>query len=193
MRAQGAGRRLLMASLVLLGCTSSEARRPEANKREAKTVVGQGSQDEMIVDAGIKPAPGAELDPLAQTVLLRVQSLFMGEGCRGNFRCQVHEDGRVYLAENQRGDCPPGQAFDTPYPAQPTKVLAPAALLRLRAVINEKLPALQAGYRPKGKVFDGAMRILEVRAPGGVKRVIADRTKPPAFEAIIDALWKELY
>ena len=150
-------------------------------------MTGKGTEDPPLT-----PVEGAEADALPREVFVRFQSLYMGDGSRGNYRVKLLDDGRVFVQENKRADLFAPERYDAPYPETPTRTLDAATMKRLRAQVESRgFFAMSPGYR--GVMDGGSMQILEIRLAGKQHRVIVDRVHHAEFEALRDDILRAVY
>lgn len=148
---------------------------------------------DVVADPTVTAVDGAEPPALAPGEWLRYQVISLAKGCRGNYRFFVRHDGAVFLARNQRSDCPPPQRFDVAYPAAPTATLDDAARVSLKVTIERVgFFQLPGGWRSRGGVDDGAVMILDVAGPSGPHRVVVQQGEHPAVKAIHDEVMRHL-
>jgi hypothetical protein len=148
---------------------------------------------DVVADPAVTAIDGAEPPTLADGEWLRYQIISLAKGCRGNYRFVVRHDGAVFLARNQRSDCPPPQRFDVSYPAAPTVTLDKDARVALKATIERVgFFQLAGGWKSRGGVDDGAMVILDVTGPAGPHRVVVEQGEHSAVKAIHDEVMRHL-
>lgn len=147
----------------------------------------------------LEPVKGADVAPLPAGAWMRFQEIKLaGEGCSSNYRFLLYDDGRFFLQENSsKDDCaarPKGSAFNEPMPKAPKKTLDDKALQTIRDALSKQgFASLPASIAPPAKVFDGSMKIMEVRDNGKVRRVISVKGASKAIESILELIWKQIY
>jgi len=148
---------------------------------------------DVVADPTVTAVEGAEPAALAAGEWLRYQVISLAKGCRGNYRFVVRRDGTMFLARNQRSDCPPPQRFDAAYPAAPSASLDAQARAALEATIARVgFFQLAPGWKSRGGVDDGAMMILDIAGPSGPHRVVVQQGEHPAVKAIHDEVMRHL-
>jgi hypothetical protein len=176
-----------IAGLLAAACGHPDTTSPGNPRMPAPTEL------DVVADPTITAVDGAEPPTLADGEWLRYQIISLAKGCRGNYRFVVRHDGAVFLARNQRSDCPPPQRFDVSYPAAPTATLDPEARAALKATIDRVgFLQLAGGWKSRGEVDDGAMVILDVAGPAGPHRVVVQQGEHSAVKAIHDEVMRHL-
>jgi len=142
--------------------------------------------------------PGAETSPLPKDIFLRFQAIKLhGDGCSSNYRFQLFRDGRFFLQENQSEDChlrPKGSKFNQPYDAHPLVTLSERSMERIDAALkNHRFMMLDEMFKPREKVFDGSVKILEASVDSQTRRVTSFQSSCPAIEAILEIIWEQVY
>lgn len=139
-----------------------------------------------------RPSERASSGPDQDAVEIEYRSMTRFPTCRGNERVRIDREGRVFKASNLT-ECPPGERFSTPYPAQPGRVLSAAERRRLAALVRRSgffdLPSHYSD--PKRATTDGRVEEIEVTLGPRHHIVAMENTTLPAFsevrQAVLDA------
>lgn len=103
---------------------------------------------------------GQETAPLTDGTLLRYQYIALAPTVATNFRYVLHDDGRLYFAQNS--SAPNDPIYNTPLPSEPTRTLSESEL----AAVNAALDAVDFFNQPA---------LVSVKARGGALMVVAAR------------------
>lgn len=205
---------ILFALLLALGCQSKSpsqegsktalskvepAAKAPQKKEATATMTPPKQKAEGEPQAEIAPAKGADVSALPADVFMRFQEIKLaGEGCSSNYRFLLHDNGRFFMQQNSaKDDCskrPAGSAFNKGFESKPMKELDAKALGAIRTALDRHgFAGLPTSISPPSKRFDGSMKIMEVRSGGKVKRVISVKSASKAIEAILEAIWAQVY
>lgn len=142
---------------------------------------------DVVEDPSIVPPPGLDTSPLSPDLLVRIQSFSLGDSTRGNWRAQLHADGRLYVQHNASAPDPAAPArYGAPFPHAPTEVLDAKTLDRVRELIRHDILALAAGYRTSHGADDGSGRLVDVQLDGRSRRTTLLNAKLPAVTELED-------
>lgn len=142
---------------------------------------------DVVEDVSIVPPPGVDTSPLAPDLLVRIQSFSLGDSTRGNWRAEVHADGKLYVQHNARAPDPVAPArYGAPLPQTPTEVLEAKTMDRVRELIRHDVLALAVGYRSSHGVDDGSGRMVDVQLDGRSHRTTLLNARLPAITELED-------
>ena len=141
---------------------------------------------------------GTDVSALSHDTFLRFQEIKLaGNGCCSNYRFLLFEDGRFFLQENKGNEChlrPNGSKFNRPYSLLPLTVMNAEQMDNIRAALkNNNFEALYELYSPAEKVFDGSVKIMEMRRDNQIQRVVSYNNWCGELEVILQVIWEQLY
>ena len=160
-------RAALIAAIALAACTRQ---RPP----------GEG-----LAPGSATPTPTPTPTPAPASFTAEYRQVSKQPTCLSNRRIKIDARGDVFAAVNQ-AECARGQAWSTPYPAQPTRTLTDAERAQLAGVIRHS--GFWALSSQAAEVDDGTIEELDVALDGATHSVRMDNATAPAFQQVRQAL-----
>ena len=118
-------------------------------------------------------------DPLPEGALVKFQVIDRGTDPTYNHRWVLFPDGRLFLAWNSAEVDFMSAPYDTELPDEPTAVLEPALVQRVKDELISADFLNQHPFQARLKVEDGTTYILTAQLDQTVHEVIYDAYKPP--------------
>jgi len=211
----GAQARLAAAVLVLVagapGCTGKPPQRDDAEQQVAQgkpppgepaespspaedasrtagkkhPMVGQ-QEKQALPDSLDKRVAAVVAAPVAADVLLSYAYVARAKSPSGNFRYELHEDGRIFSVEHSGAGRDWQVPFDEPLPDEPERVVDAKKIAEVRRVLEEHGFFAHPGYEARVGTKGGAYTIVRARKNGELHTVVFENVKSPLLDFLYD-------
>jgi hypothetical protein len=189
---------LTLLSGLLAACISAEGE--TLGPGRPTIFVDEVADEEATMDAGVEggSVPDALREwyeewlvyPLPSGALVRFQVVSRGPNPRFNYRWELYQDGRWFLARHS-GDTNGSDApFDTELPSRPTRQLTPDVVAEVLECLEAADFWAQPAYQSNRSVRNGAFYIVTARSGDEVHEVIYEAAYPPLVEFLDEFIYE---